>query len=166
MDAFSMGASCAYRGTLRGRAGRGFPRGDFCFLSTRGDSKSIGKGKSLGLKQHEFPDPLTGNTPCPLQYYNSYSTRKRKQTGLCRRDISALWMGKMEFYSICFTSSPSDTESRALQLRREVRMVSLAMGAAMMGTMYFLWVRCAQHGGSASGGGLVCVARKAHCRGY
>jgi len=28
----------------------------------------------------------------------------------------------------------------------------------MMGTMYFLWARCAQHGGSASGGGLVCVS--------
>jgi len=26
-------------------------------------------------------------------------------------------------------------------------MVSIAMGAAMMGTMFFLWARCAQHGG-------------------
>jgi len=48
--------------------------------------------------------------------------------------------------------------ARALQLRREARMVSLAMEAAMMGTMYFLWARCAQHGGIASGGGLVCVS--------
>jgi len=39
-------------------------------------------------------------------------------------------------------------------------MVSLAMGAAMMGTIYFLWARYAQHGGSASGGGLVCVSTK------
>ena len=41
-------------------------------------------------------------------------------------------------------------------------MVSLAMGAAMMGTMYFLWARCAQHGGSASGGGLVCVSLRSY----
>jgi len=32
-----------------------------------------------------------------------------------------------------------------------------AMGAAMMGTMYFLWTRCAQYGGGASGGGLAGV---------
>ena len=44
---------------------------------------------------------------------------------------------------------------RALQLRREARMVSPAMGAAMIGTMYFLRANCAQHGGSASGGGLI-----------
>jgi len=41
-------------------------------------------------------------------------------------------------------------------------MVSLAMGAAMMGIMYFLWARCAQHGGSASGGGLVCVSLRSY----
>ena len=41
-------------------------------------------------------------------------------------------------------------------------MVSLAMGAAMTGTMYFLWVRCAQHGGNASGGGLVCVSLRSY----
>jgi len=51
---------------------------------------------------------------------------------------------------------------RALQLRREARMVSLAMGAAMMGTMYFLWARCAQDGGSASGGDLVCVSLRSY----
>ena len=34
-------------------------------------------------------------------------------------------------------------------------MVSLAVGAAMMGSMYFLWARCAQLGGVASGEGLV-----------
>ena len=53
-------------------------------------------------------------------------------------------------------------ENRALQLRREARMVSLAMGAAMMGTVYFLWARCAQHGGSVSGGGLVCVSLRSY----
>ena len=52
--------------------------------------------------------------------------------------------------------------TRALQLRREARMVSLAMGAAMMGTMYFLWARCAQHGRSASGGGLVGVSLRSY----
>jgi len=41
-------------------------------------------------------------------------------------------------------------------------MVSLAMGAVMMGTMYFLWARCAQHGASASGGGLVCVSLQSY----
>jgi len=41
-------------------------------------------------------------------------------------------------------------------------MMSLAMGAAMMGTMYFLWARCAQHGGSASGWGLVCVSLRSY----
>ena len=34
-------------------------------------------------------------------------------------------------------------------------MVSPVMGAATIGTMYFLWANCAQHGGSASGGGLI-----------
>jgi len=51
---------------------------------------------------------------------------------------------------------------RALQLRREARMVSPAMGAAMMGTMYFLWAGCAQHGGKAGGGGLVCVSLRSY----
>jgi len=35
------------------------------------------------------------------------------------------------------------------------------MGAAMIGTMYFLWVlwaNCAQHGGKASGGGLISAS--------
>ena len=41
-------------------------------------------------------------------------------------------------------------------------MVSLAMGAAMMSTMYFLWDRCAQHGGEACGGGLVCVSLRSY----
>jgi len=41
-------------------------------------------------------------------------------------------------------------------------MVSLAMGAAMMGTMYFLWARCAQHGGKASGGVVVCVSLRSY----
>jgi len=52
--------------------------------------------------------------------------------------------------------------SRALQLRREARMVSLAMGAAMMSTMYFVWGRCAQHGGEACGGDLVCVSLRSY----
>jgi len=47
---------------------------------------------------------------------------------------------------------------RALQLLREARMVSPAMGAAMIGTMYFLRANCAQHGGKASGGGLVSAS--------
>jgi len=47
---------------------------------------------------------------------------------------------------------------RALQLRREARMVSTVMGAAMIGTMYFLRSNCAQHGGSASGGGLISAS--------
>ena len=34
-------------------------------------------------------------------------------------------------------------------------MVSPAMGAAMMGTMYFLRVNCAQHGGGCQGRGLI-----------
>jgi len=34
-------------------------------------------------------------------------------------------------------------------------MVSPVMGAAMIGTMYFLRANCAQYGGSASGGGLI-----------
>ena len=42
--------------------------------------------------------------------------------------------------------------TRALQLRREARMVSLVMGATVMGTMYFLWARCAQHGGNPVAG--------------
>jgi len=37
-------------------------------------------------------------------------------------------------------------------------MVSPVMGAAMIGTMYFLWANCAQHGGSASGGGLISAS--------
>jgi len=41
-------------------------------------------------------------------------------------------------------------------------MVSLSMGAAMMGTMYFLWAICAQHGGGANGGGLICVSRQSY----
>jgi len=32
------------------------------------------------------------------------------------------------------------------------------MGAAMIGTMYFLRVNCAQHGGKASGGGLISAS--------
>ena len=48
--------------------------------------------------------------------------------------------------------------TRALKLRREARMVSPAMGAAMIGTMYFLRANCAQHGGSASGGGLISAS--------
>jgi len=49
-------------------------------------------------------------------------------------------------------------DSRALQLRREAQMVSTAMGAAMIGTMYFLRANCVQHGGSASGGGLISAS--------
>jgi len=41
-------------------------------------------------------------------------------------------------------------------------MVSLALWAAMMGTVYFLWARCAQHGGRARGGGLVCVSLRSY----
>ena len=37
-------------------------------------------------------------------------------------------------------------------------MVSPAMGAAMMSTMCFLRANCAQHGGGASGGGLICAS--------
>jgi len=37
-------------------------------------------------------------------------------------------------------------------------MVSPAMGVAMIGTMYFLRANCAQHGGSASGGGLISAS--------
>ena len=47
---------------------------------------------------------------------------------------------------------------RALQLRREAQMVSPEMGAAMIGTLYFLRADCAQHGGSASGGGLISAS--------
>ena len=47
---------------------------------------------------------------------------------------------------------------RALQLRREAQMLSPAMGAAMIGTMYFVRANCAQHGGSASGGGLISAS--------
>jgi len=36
--------------------------------------------------------------------------------------------------------------------------VSPVMGAAMIGTMYFLRANCAQHGGSASGGGLISAS--------
>jgi len=49
---------------------------------------------------------------------------------------------------------------RALQLRREAQMVSPVMGAAMIGTMYFLRANCDQHGGSASGGGLISASTK------
>jgi len=41
-------------------------------------------------------------------------------------------------------------------------MVSLAMEAAMMSTMYFFWDRCAQHGRGACGGGLVCVSLRSY----
>ena len=37
-------------------------------------------------------------------------------------------------------------------------MVSPAMGAAMIGPMYFLRANCAKHGGSASGGGLISAS--------
>jgi len=37
-------------------------------------------------------------------------------------------------------------------------MVSPATGAAMIGTMYFLRANCAQHGGKASGGGLISAS--------
>jgi len=37
-------------------------------------------------------------------------------------------------------------------------MVSPAKGAAMMGTMYFSRANCAQHGGGASGGGLISAS--------
>ena len=37
-------------------------------------------------------------------------------------------------------------------------MVSPAMGAAMMGTMHFLRANCVQHGGKASGGGLISAS--------
>jgi len=37
-------------------------------------------------------------------------------------------------------------------------MVSPVMGAAMIGTMYFLRANCAQHGGCASGGGLISAS--------
>jgi len=49
-------------------------------------------------------------------------------------------------------------QARALQLRREAQMVSPVMGAAMIGRMYFLRANCAQHGGSASGGGLISAS--------
>jgi len=45
-----------------------------------------------------------------------------------------------------------------LQLRREARMVSTAMGAAMIRTMYFLRANCAQYDGSASGRGLISAS--------
>ena len=38
-------------------------------------------------------------------------------------------------------------------------MVSLAIVAAMMDTMYFFWAKC-EHGGGVSGGGTVCVSTK------
>jgi len=50
------------------------------------------------------------------------------------------------------------SKTRALELRREARMVSPAMGAAMMGTVYFLRANRAQHGGGASGGGFISVS--------
>jgi len=37
-------------------------------------------------------------------------------------------------------------------------MLSPAMGAAMMGTMYFLRANCTQHGGGNSGGGMICAS--------
>ena len=37
-------------------------------------------------------------------------------------------------------------------------MATPAMEAAMMGTMYFFRANCAQHGGGASGGGLICAS--------
>jgi len=37
-------------------------------------------------------------------------------------------------------------------------MVSPVMGAAMIGTMYFLRANCAKHGGSASGGSLISAS--------
>ena len=37
-------------------------------------------------------------------------------------------------------------------------MVSPVTGAAMIGTMYFLRANCAQHGGRASGGGLISAS--------
>ena len=37
-------------------------------------------------------------------------------------------------------------------------MVSPVMGAAMIGTMYFLRANCVQHGGSASGGGSISAS--------
>jgi len=52
----------------------------------------------------------------------------------------------------------SQVLDRALQIHREARMVSPVMGAAMIGTMYFLRANCAQHGGSASGGGLISAS--------
>ena len=54
--------------------------------------------------------------------------------------------------------APVLRSSRALQLRREAQMVSPAMGATIIGTMYFLRANCAQHGGSASGGGLISAS--------
>jgi len=44
----------------------------------------------------------------------------------------------------------------------EARMVSPAMGAAMMGTMYFLWASCAQHCGGASDESLICVSLRSY----
>jgi len=39
----------------------------------------------------------------------------------------------------------------------------VSVGAAMMGTMYFLWARCAQHDGAgAIGGALVCVSLRSY----
>ena len=37
-------------------------------------------------------------------------------------------------------------------------MVPAVIGAAMIGTMYFLRANCAQHGGSASGGGSISAS--------
>jgi len=37
-------------------------------------------------------------------------------------------------------------------------MVSSVVGAAMIGTIYFLRANCAQHGGCASGGGLISAS--------
>jgi len=41
-------------------------------------------------------------------------------------------------------------------------MVFPAMGAAVMGTMYFLGANCAQHGGGTSGGGLICTSLQSY----
>jgi len=40
--------------------------------------------------------------------------------------------------------------------------MSPAMGAAMMGTRYFVRAICARHGGGASGGGLICASLRSY----
>ena len=64
----------------------------------------------------------------------------------------------MTFLQPIFGVSGRPVSVRALQLRREAQMVSPAMGAAIIGTMYFLRANCAQHGRSASGGGLISAS--------